>query len=303
MKKRLIPILIALGVLITGCTANTVPSPAPERILIYRVLTPDYQSDGKLLQSETVAIDKSKESVLQAKAAISEKPQNESLQCPLPTGVIIQDAKLDENCVNVYMNSLYLDVSGIEKTIMNSCITMTMCSIKGVDFVTICVGSEVIEDKLSTEDFLLFDNIINSRMAQVRIYFPKTTEKILGSEYHTISFDDENSAERAILDTLLQGPTSNSLKRGFPFGTIVLSVYTQDGICSVSLSGISPDDGSLKSDEAKLAVYSIVNSLTSLAGIKSVQILIDGKQVQSIWGFSILSPLSKDESIIGSAVA
>ena len=303
MKKRLIPILIALGVLITGCTANTVPSPAPESILIYRVLTPDYQSDGKLLQSETVAIDKSKESVLQAKAAISEKPQNESLQCPLPTGVIIQDAKLDENCVTVYMNSLYLDVSGIEKTIMNSCITMTMCSIKGVDFVTICVGSEVIEDKLSTEDFLLFDNIINSRMAQVRIYFPKTTEKILGSEYHTISFDDENSAERAILDTLLQGPTSNSLKRGFPFGTIVLSVYTQDGICSVSLSGISPDDGSLKSDEAKLAVYSIVNSLTSLAGIKSVQILIDGKQVQSIWGFSILSPLSKDESIIGSAVA
>lgn len=180
---------------------------------------------------------------------------------------------------------------------------MTMCSIKGVDFVTICVDSEVIEDKLSTEDFLLFDNIINSRMAQVRIYFPKATEKILGSEYHTISFDDENSAERAILDTLLQGPTSNSLKRGFPFGTIVLSVYTQDGICTVSLSGISPDDGSLKSDEAKLAVYSIVNSLTSLAGIKSVQILIDGKQVQSIWDFSILSPLSKDESIIGSAVA
>ncbi len=303
MKKRLIPILIALGVLIAGCTSNSVSSPSPESISVYRVLSPDYQSDGKLLQSEKVSIDASKESVLQAKAALSETPQNEKLQCPLPAGVIIQDATLDENRVTVYMNSLYLDVSGIEKTIMDSCITMTMCSIEGVDFVTICVGSEVIEDKLGTEDFLLFDNIISFHKAQARIYFPKTNEQLLGSEYRTISFDDENSAERGILDALFQGPTSSNLKRAFPFGTIVLSVYKQDGICSVSLSGISPDDGSLTSDEAKLAVYSIANSLTSLSGIKSVQILIDGKQVQSIWGFNIFNPLSKSESIIGSAVA
>lgn len=303
MKKRLIPILIALGVLTAGCTSNTVSSPPPESISIYRVLTPEYQSDGNLLQLETLALDTSKESVPQAAEALSATPQSEKLRCPLPSNVKILDAVQHSNYVTVYTNSEYLDINGIEKTIMDCCITMTMCSIEGVDFVSICVGSEVIEDKLSTEDFLLFDNIINSRKAQVRIYFPKTTEKILGSEYHTISFDDENSAERAILDTLLQGPASNKLKRGFPFGTIVLSVYTQDGICSVSLSGISPEDGSLTSDEAKLAVYSIVNSLTSLSEIKSVQILIDGKQVQSIWGFSIFNPLSKDESVIGSAVA
>jgi len=300
MKKRLIPILIALGVLITGCTAKSVSSPSPESISVYRALSPDYQSDGNLLQSEAVAIDTSKEPPLQAAAALSETPQLEKLQCPLPTSVIIQTAVLNENCVTVYMNSEYLDVVGIDKTIMDCCITMTMCSISGVDFVTICVGSEVIEDKLSTEDFLLFDNIISSHKAQVRIYFPKTAEKLLGSEYRTISFDDENSAERGILDALFQGPASSNLKRAFPFGTIVLSVYTQDGTCSVSLSGISPEDGSLSSDEAKLAVYSIVNSLTSLSGIKSVQILIDGKQVQSLWGFNIFSPLSKDEGIIGS---
>lgn len=303
MKKRLIPILIALGVLTAGCTANTVSSPSPESIAIYRVLTPDYQSDGNLLLSETLALDTSEASVLQAAEALSATPQSEKLQCPLPSDVKILDAVKNANYVTVYTNSEYLDVNGIEKTIMDCCITMTMCSIEGVDFVTICVGSEVIEDKLSTEDFLLFDNIINSNKAQVRIYFPKTTEKILGSEHHTISFDDENSAERTILDALFQGPTSNNLKRAFPFGTIVLSVYTQNGICSVSLSGISPEDGSLTSDEAKLAVYSIVNSLTSLAGINSVQILINGEQVQSIWGFSIFNPLSKDKSIIGSAVA
>lgn len=302
MKKRLIPILIALSVLIAGCAAKSVSSPAPESISVYRVLSPENQTNGKLLQAENVALDESANPVLLAADTIAETPQSVKLQCPLPQGVKILDAVLKDNCVTVYFNSEYLDVSGIDKTILDCCITMTMCSIEGVDFVTICVGSEVIEDKLGAEDFLLFDNIISSHKAQVRIYFPKSAEATLGSEYRMISFDNDNSAERGILDALFEGPVSDDLKRAFPLGTIILSVYTQDGVCSVSLSGLSPEDESYTSDEAKLAVYSIVNSLTSLSGIGSVQILIDGKQVQRIWGFDISKPLIKNESIIGSAV-
>jgi len=302
MKKRLIPILIALFVLIAGCAAKSISSPALESISVYRVISPENQSDGKLLQAENVALDERVNPVLLAANTIAEAPQSEKLQCPLPKGVKILDEVLKDNCVTIYFNSEYLDVSGIDKTILDCCITMTMCSIEGVDSVTICVGSEVIEDKLGAEDFLLFDNIISSHKAQVRIYFPKSAEPTLGSEYRTISFDDDNSAERGILDALFEGPVSDDLKRAFPIGTIILSVYTQDGVCSVSLSGLSPDDTSYTSDEAKLAVYSIVNSLTSLSGIGSVQILIDGKQIQSIWGFDISKPLIKNESIIGSAV-
>ena len=302
MKKRVIPLLTALCILASGCAAKSTASPAPESISVYRVLSPDYQTGGRLLQEDLVVPKTQGTPVTQAVTALSEKPQSEHLQCPLPADVMILDAVRGENSVTVYLNTEYLKVSGIEKTIMDACITLTMCSISGVDFVSLCVGSEVVEDKLDSEDFLLFDNIISSQKAQVRIYFPKSDENALGSEYHTISFDDENSPERGILYALLGGPISGSLKRAFPIGTIVLSVYTQDGVCSVSLSGITADDESHTSEEAKLAVYSIVNSLTSLSGIKSVQILIDGKKVQSIWGFNIYSPLIKNDSIIGSAV-
>ena len=302
MKKHLLPLLIALSLLI-GCTSKTVSSPSAESISVYRVLGEDYQTDGTLIKTETVALNTSEDPVKQAAAAIMQTPQSEKLQSSLQNGIRILDAVLEDNCVIVYLNSEYLDVSGIDKTIMDCCITQTMCSLEGVDFVTICVGSEVIEEKLTTEDFLLFDNIISSHKAQVRIYFPKSAGQALGSEYRTISFDSENSAERGILDALFEGPVSDDLKRAFPMGTIVLSVYTQDGICSVSLSGLSAEDSSHTADEAKLAVYSIVNSLTSLTGIASVQIFIDGKQVQSLWGFDISKPLQKNEGIIGSAVA
>ncbi|MBP8640882.1 MAG: GerMN domain-containing protein [Oscillospiraceae bacterium] len=302
MKKRLLPIIIALGLLIAGCTAKTVSSPSPESISVYRVLDSEYQSDGALIEAETVALSGNDTPVLQAAAAISQAPQSEKLLCPLPAGIRILDAVADGNSVTVNLNSEYLDVSGFDKTVLDCCITMTMCSIAGIDFVSICVGSETIQEKLSTEDFLLFDNIISSHKAQVKIYFPKAAEQTLSSEYRTISFDNENSAERSILDALFEGPVSDSLQRAFPIGTIVLSVYTQDALCSVSLSGISMEDTSHTADEAKLAVYSIVNSLTTLKGIGSVQILIDGKQVQSLWGFDISKSLTRNNSIIGSAV-
>ncbi len=302
MKKRLIPIVCALAILACACTAKSVSIPSAGSISVYRVLSPDYRTNSDLLQTEPVALAEDEEPVLQAAAALSKAPQDPKLQCPLPSGVKILDAEQKENVVTVYASSPYLDLSGLDKTIMNACITLTMCSIEGVDFVRICVGNDEIEKDLSAESFLLFDNIISSNKAQVRIYFPKTSEKALGSEYRTISFDDENSAEREILDALFEGPIGDDLKRAFPLGIIVMSVYTLDGVCSVSLSGVTADDGSMSVYDAKLAVYAVVNSLTSLSGIKSVQILIDGKEAQYLWGYDISRPLTRNNSIIGSTV-
>ncbi len=295
--------LIAFSVLTAGCATKSASPPITDNISVYRVLTPENRTDGELLKPDSVILQTDETPVLQAAAALSETPENEALQSPLPEGVTILDAELKGNTVTVYMNSAYLDVSGIDKTISDACVTLTMCSIKDVDFVSICVGNEMVEQSLSAEDFLLFNNIISSNRAQVRIYFPKASEKVLGSEYKTISFNDENSAERGILDALFEGPSGSDLKRAFPIGTIVMSVYTLDGVCSVSLSGIAPDDGSMTADDAKLAVYSIVNSLTSLSGIKAVQILINGKETQYLWGFDISRPFSRNEGIIGSTVS
>ena len=303
MKKSLILLLIALSVLTSGCAAQTVSNPAAESISVYRVKSADSRTDSELIKADALILNTDESSVLQAVEALSEIPSNAKFLCPLPNGVQILDAEQKDNLVTVYANSDYLDVNGIDKTIMDACITLTMCSVEGVDSVSICVGSDVIEKDLTEENFLLFDNILGSNKAQVRIYFPKTSGKTLGSEYRTISFDDDNSAEREILDALFEGPQSNDLERAFPLGTIVMSVYTMDGVCSVSLSGINPEDGAMTPAETKLAVYAVVNSLTSLSGVKSVQILIDGKQLQYLWGFDISHPLAKSKSTSGSSAA
>jgi len=303
MKKRLIVAFVALCILAAGCTPGTSTSPSSGTLSVYRELSADYKTDGKLVQPDTVNLNPTEDTISQALTALMATPENDKFKCPIPKTVTLLDAALEDNVVTVYADSEYLDTGGMVKTIMDACITLTMCSIEGVDFVNICVGSEVIENRLSSEDFLLFDTIISSNKAQVRIYFPKTSEHLLGSEYRTISFDGENSAERAVLDALFDGPSSVGLKRAFPIGTLVMSVYTLDGLCSVSLSGLDPENEAMTAENAELAVYAIVNSLTALSGIKSIQILIDGKSVPKLWGYDISVPLSRKESIIGSAAS
>jgi spore germination protein GerM len=302
MKKHIFPTLIALCVLLCACGQEAAPVSSAGSISVYRVLRPEYQTNGELLRSEKFPLAVGDDPVSDAVEALASAPESDALDCPIPSDVKILSAELKSDCVTVTMNSAYLDVTGIYKTIMDGCITLTMCSIENVNYVTICVGSEVIASKLKTEDFLLFNAVKSTNTAKVRLYFPKTNDNTLGGEYHTVSFDDNSSAERCVLGILLGGPTSHSLKRAFPIDTVLLSVYTQDGVCTVSLSDFTSEAENKTSEDAELAVYSIVDSLTAIAGVNSVQIQINGQQVQDLWGFDISHPLTKNETIIGSAI-
>ena len=46
-----------------------------------------------------------------------------------------------------------------------------------------------------------------------------------------------------------------------------------------------------------LIIYAIVNSLTQADTIKNVQILIEGKNVDSFKGFNILNPIDRNDNI------
>lgn len=301
MKKRLIFIFLALCLLASGCEKAPRETGTAESIRVYRRLAEGTASGSSLLESELLPQVPGEEALPAAIAALGQASTKPNLENPLPPGLKILDAEQSGSHVRVSLNTAYLDLSELQKTLITACITLTLCSLEGVDFVSIGVGGESLETRLSSEDFLLFDAVISARRAQTRIYYPKRDGSSLGAEYKTISLGGENSVEREILDALFRGPTHSALRRPFSDGTVVLSVYTINGTCSVSLSGLDAEDPARSSEDAKLAVYAVVNSLSSLTRIKNVQILIDGQPTQALWGFNISAPLSKNEEIIGSS--
>ncbi|MEG0940429.1 MAG: GerMN domain-containing protein [Oscillospiraceae bacterium] len=300
MKKRLPPILLALALLLCSCGKNG-GSGSGSTVSIYRVLAPEYQTSGELLRAEKISLSPTDIPLDAAIAALSAPPHDEKLQSALPDSVKILSAVQERNSIRVNLSPAYKNLGGMTKTLVDYCITLTLCSLEGVDFVLTYVGGELIENKLSSESVILRNTVINSGEGQIRLYFPKTTGG-LGSEYREINLNADNSAERAIMDELLKGPRSELLLPSLPEETVLLSIYTQDGICSVSLSSdFMADEASPQ--ESKLAIYSIVNSLVSLASVDGVQILIGGKTTETLGGVDISRPLSENTEIIGSAVA
>ncbi len=294
--KRLFCCLLALSLLLGGC-GSTGGSRSENSVSVYYLRASAYRTDGELLTAVALTVPVGTDAVQSAADALGKKPADTRLQSPLPEGVAITDAKLTDGTVSVGLSDAYLDAAPLDQSILKSALTLTFCSIPQVRAVSVHVGSETVEPELTAEDIVLTNTVISARRAQMRLYFPRSDSDTLGSEYRTITTDTDNSAERAILEALLAGPEDGTLCRAFPAGTVVTSVYTQDGVCTVSLSGLRADETGYTKTDGELAAYAAVDSLTALAGVKSVQLLIDGKQTPSLWGFDISRPLARSEEL------
>lgn len=290
--KRIMPLLLALALLLTAC-GGAKGGAQGNTISVYYLRKTAYQTDGELLTPVSLAVSAKEDAVQKAVKALSETPGNDKLESPLPKDVSVTGAHLSDGIVSVGLSDGYLDATPVEQAVLKSCLVLTFCSVPDVDAVSIRVGSETVEARLTADDVVLTNTVVSVNKAQVRLYFPRDDEKSLGSEYRTITVDEDNTAERRILEALLAGPEDGALTRAFPVGTLVQSVYTQDGVCTVSLSSVDAGQTGKTKTQGALAAYAVADSLTALAGVRSVQILIDGEQVSSFWGFDISRPLTR----------
>jgi len=102
---------------------------------------------------------------------------------------------------------------------------------------------------------------------------------------------------------LCLGPRTQGLFATIPGGTRLMDINIRDGLCTVNFSQelVTKHNGGSGSENA--TVYSIVNTLTQFRSIEQVQILVDGKVVESIAGHLDVSvPLTRDSNLIMAGV-
>lgn len=301
-KPNLLLILLILLLAILLCSCGKDGSGNFESSLsVYRPVKVEYRTDGELVRPEKVSLDENADPIQGAAYAISALSGNNNLDNILPDGVEIVSAEQSGKIAKVTMNAAYRALSGMEKTLTDYCITLTMCSIPQIDYVSFYVGSDLIESRLKASDVVMENTVVSKNEVGVRVYFPRITGG-LGYEYRTITISDDIMPERFIMDELLKGPVSEQLSIALPKNSVLLSVYTNGGICSVSFAEGFLSDESLTIQDTQLSIYSIVYSLTGLADVDSVQILIEGKQAGDIDGLDLSKPLTRKTGISGFAV-
>ncbi len=140
---------------------------------------------------------------------------------------------------------------------------------------------------------------------------PEEGEKVVLKVYR-IAPDGENltaeSCERelkagqkpeevAVNILLGEAPKDKKLSSAFPAGVKLRGLKVENSMAVADLSkDIIKPGGSMPE---MLMVYSLVNTLTEFPAIKNVQILIEGKKVETISGhMDVFDPLKRNDSLV-----
>ena len=216
--------------------------------------------------------------------------------------------EIADGIANVKFNSGYLregeNANALELLARYSLVN-TLCDIEGIEKVKIFINGIELTNSLGVavgalgkEDILLNSTIAqNSNEEVLTLYFPDSNAENLVKEERKATLID-NSVEKTVVHELIKGTRDKALICTIPQATKILSVETKDGICFVNLSSDFVTAHAEGSTAETFSVYSIVNSLTELEGINSVQFLIDGKKDGELKHIVFDTPFTRNEDYI-----
>ena len=307
--KRTIPVILSLlfAVLLTACTLPELPWPSraadPETdetsFSVYR-LTAGEANAGSLIAPEAFPPPAADGTELDtASALFASQPADPSLSCALPPDVTLLSAVCENGVATITLSETYLDLPEITRTSIAFCAVLTFCQLDGVEAVTVVSGGEAVYTGLMPEDAFLTAEPGDPYIRRLRLYFSDGNGRYLLSEYHSLTLEEDASAERYVVEELLRGPNNGELKSAIPAGTRLLSCSTAGGVCTVDLSSAFLDDRPDTALGERLAVYSLVDSLTALSQVGSVRILVEGEPVGTYVRVSLAEPVARYEEPIG----
>ncbi|MCW2277436.1 GerMN domain-containing protein [Heliophilum fasciatum] len=132
------------------------------------------------------------------------------------------------------------------------------------------------------------------------LYFADPKGQNLVQEKRTVAKSE--SPARMAMQELIKGPSAGTQKLPtIPTGTRLLDIGVKDGLCTVNLSGEVQKNHQGGSTNESLTVYSIVNTLTQFPTITKVQLLVEGKKVESLAGHMDVSQAMARRSMTGTS--
>ncbi|ADH60302.1 Spore germination protein-like protein [Thermoanaerobacter mathranii subsp. mathranii str. A3] len=133
--------------------------------------------------------------------------------------------------------------------------------------------------------------IVQDVSKEISLYFLNDKMNGLILERRLISKDAD--VLKQVVAEMIKGPTDEYAKPVFPNGTKLISIELQEGIAFVNFSKEFLQDSE---DEGidKLRVAALVNALTDIPGVESVQILVEGNKIDAVGKYKIgLDPLKR----------
>ena len=234
------------------------------------------------------------------------QPEDPGLTSPAPAGTRLLSCQQEEGQLRLDLSEQYGGLSGVELTVANSCLTLTLCQLEGVEEVSITVEGEPLPYQtmrtMGADDVLLPGTGKGDLTRSVGLCFPRADGSGLGVEYRDVVQNEGDTLAGAVFAALLAGPENQELTSLMPEDTRLRSILVEGGVCTVSLSPEFLTGLPEEEQAARLLLYSIVNTLCMQEdlSVTSVQILADGHTLESIGGVPASAPLEPDWTLLES---
>jgi germination protein M len=201
-----------------------------------------------------------------------------------PEAVKIERYEYVDSQLYLYFNKAYNDMASSEEVLCRGAIVHTLMQIEGVSGIVFYVDNQPLTDANGVEVGMMTNDSfvdnpgekINSiQEADIVLYFASQTGDGLVKETQHVYYSSNISTEKLVMERLLEGPESENARASIPSGTGLISVSVMDGVCFVNLDeNFLVQNYEIRED---VIIYSIVDSLTELSTVDTVQISVNGE--------------------------
>ncbi len=214
-------------------------------------------------------------------ALLMGKCQEKEFRSPIPNGTALLSCEVKGSTVYVDFSAVYGQLSGMDLTLADYCVTLSLTQLPGIYAVRITVAGQELAYR-DTNRFMAGDVLLSStedvvRTLAVRLYFPNAEGELVAQERLLQLYEGETRAG-VIVNALLSDPESEDLQRLVPQDFSVLSVRVEDGICYLNLPRSAME---LMEEQETTWIYGFVNSLCELEDVSEVWFFVDGEYQNS----------------------
>lgn len=126
------------------------------------------------------------------------------------------------------------------------------------------------------------ENAVNTKLVKVVLFFAAQDNDSLKEEERDIQVVD-GAILKACLNSLIQGPITQSLRKTIPEGTVIKGISIKDKVATVDFSKEFEQAGGA----GIVARLSVVDTLTRINGIEKVRFHINGEEMADSSGMPL----------------
>ena len=275
--KRVIALFLSLLSVLSLISCGVKEEPV-EGLIIYGLTAEEKRLGGDIVSGDTVLPweELPWEREAQVYTVMQHLMRNgEGHISPLPENVLLRSVTMSGSTACVDLSVGYTFLSGMELTVADYCIVLTLTQLTGVYAVRITAEGREIPQR--SKQLLLSGDVLLSSMDDVvrtltaKLYF-LNEEGRLESEERLLTQYEGESAAQVVLDALAEGPEDDALQPLLPEGFVGMTARMESGVCHLNIPGESM--ALLEEDDTVLSA--VARSLLSTEGIRQVELYVDG---------------------------